>query len=237
MEHKNKELICHKIIIKKYEGCFTVGQNHSIKTGKRPKQWVDEDVSWAMTLYMASSRAYNLVRTTMPLVLVIWDLLIKLRRLLGVTQEFPCIITPNGNNMTFFADVPHLLKIVQGHFLHYGFQYGKEIITADAVRVLHSIQEKSELKYAPKLRAEHLQVKEPRAQKVKLAAQLISNKVASAIRELCTTDAFKGLMPAKLLVSAEFIDKFDQWFDLFNVPRAHMDSRPTRRAFGINIVG
>lgn len=69
--------------------------------------------------------------------------------------------------MTFYADVPHLLKIVRGHFLHYGFQYEKETITVDAVRVLHSIQERSELKYAPKVRAEHLQVKGPRAPKVK----------------------------------------------------------------------
>lgn len=56
------------------------------------------------------------------------------------------------------------------------------------------------------------------------AAQLMSNKFASAIRELCTTDAFKGLMPANSGASADFIDTFDQWFDLFNVSGAHMDS-------------
>lgn len=348
LEQKNKDLVCHQSIIKRYEGCFTVGQNHSIKTGKRPKEWVDEDVSWAMTLYMASNRAYNLIRTKMPLpcrstikerasririepgflrpilpllekmtdpiervciasfdemkvkekmefdffkkrvvpiakyvqVMLLhgfykdWKHVVyyefdqpmtphiflgligrieeaglvpvaavsdlgtsnqKLRRLLGVTQEFPCILTPNGNNLTFFADVPHLLKIVRGHFLHYGFQYGQETITVDAVRVLHAVQQKSELKYAPNLRAEHLQVKGPRAQKVKLAAQLLSNKVASGIRELCTTDAFRGIMPRNSNVSADFIDCVNQWFDLFNVSRAHMDSRPTRRGFGLNI--
>lgn len=65
----------------------------------------------------------------------------KLRRLLGVAPVCPCILTPNGSNMTFFADVPHLLKIVWGHFLHYGFQYGKETITRDVkVSRSHTLQ-------------------------------------------------------------------------------------------------
>lgn len=43
-------------------------------------------------------------------------------------------------------------------------------------------------------------------------------------------------MPANSGVTADFIDTVNQWFDLFNVSRPHMDSRPTRRGFGLNIV-
>lgn len=52
-----------KKIVKRYEACFTPGQNSYIRTGKRPHKWSDEDISWAMSLYMASPKAYKLMRT------------------------------------------------------------------------------------------------------------------------------------------------------------------------------
>lgn len=50
-------------ILKRYEDCFTPGQNRFNRTRKRPRQWVDEDISWAMSLYMASPKAYKLMRS------------------------------------------------------------------------------------------------------------------------------------------------------------------------------
>lgn len=98
--------------------------------------------------------------------------------------------------------------------------------------MLHNIQKHSDLKYASNVREEHLTVEGPRAQKVSLAAQLLSNKVAAGIKQLWSDPNIKRQMPENSLENAEFIDVVNQWFDLNNVGVPIIDFRPSRQAYG-----
>lgn len=331
-------------ILKRYEACFTPGQNKFIRTGKRPHKWSDEDISWAMSLYMASPKAYKLmrkkyrlpgvptlkercrrvilepgiVRPILPLFekmdkrervcclyfdemkveeVIEWDPRLKkvmlpckyvqvmiargyfsdwkqvvyfdfdqpmtdqlflfivsqledaglipisatsdlgstnrkMRNDLSITEDNPVLLSPGGNRIIFFADPPHMLKLLRGHYIRCGFTYPGTTLNADAIHVLHNIQKHSDLKYAPNLREEHLNVEGPRAQKVSLAAQLLSNKVSAGIKQLWSNPIIKRSMPENSLDNAEFIDVVNQWFDLNNMGVPIIDSRPSKQAYG-----
>lgn len=49
------------------------------------------------------------------------------------------------------------------------------------------------------------------------SAQLLSNKVAAAIRQLWSDPEIKMQMPENAMDNADFIDIVNQWFDLYNM--------------------
>lgn len=119
----------------------------------------------------------------------------KMRKELSVTEDNPVWLSPGENRIVFFADPPHMLKLLRGHYIRCGFTYPGTTLNSEAIHVLHNTQKHSDLKYAPNLREEHLIVEGPRAQKVSLAAQLLSNKVAAGIKQLWSDPNIKRTMP------------------------------------------
>lgn len=75
----------------------------------------------------------------------------------------------------------------------------------------------------------------PKRQKVKLAAQLLSNSVSAAIErlvELCEAKKINLIMPPESLASKDFMKIINDWFDICNSSSASVDTRPTKHAFG-----
>lgn len=122
-----------RAIVKQYEECFTPGQNYYIRTGKRPTKWLDEDISWSMSIYMASPKAYKLIKPKYKLPGVS-----TLRERCTRIILQPEIVKPTTSGDQF-------------HYIGEGFVYAETTLNADAIRVLHNVQKCSDLKYAPKL--------------------------------------------------------------------------------------
>lgn len=95
---------------------------------------------------------------------------------------FPNPAAPH-KNIYFFADVPHLLKLLRNHFIDSGLIVdGKEVNKSVIEEVISCTNAKSDLSIAYKISVDNLTVKDARRQNVKLAAKLFSNTVAAAIR-------------------------------------------------------
>jgi len=114
----------------------------------------------------------------------------------------------------FFADIPHMLKLMRNHFLDTGFVLENgTTVTKEAL--FHLIQkEDTDLKCCFKLTLGHLTVFGVERQRVRLAAQLFSSTVANSLKEFYP----------KLEELANFIQKIDNFFDVFN-SRSENDCR------------
>jgi len=109
----------------------------------------------------------------------------RLWKNMNVSHHTPNFNLPKtGNRIYVFADVPHLLKLCRNNFIDNGFiikHYTNKIfIGLNTVNQLVEIS-KQELNLPYKLSNTHLNCTGPMRQKVKLAAQLFSKSVATAI--------------------------------------------------------
>jgi len=120
----------------------------------------------------------------------------RLWKNMNVSHNTPNFNHPiTGNRIHVFADVPHLLKLCRNNFIDNGFilqhSTNKIFIGLNTVNQLVGIS-KQDLKLPYKLSNTHLNCTGAMRQKVKLAAQLFSKSVATAIlfagkREAITT--------------------------------------------------
>lgn len=148
----------------------------------------------------------------------------------------PFFKSAGGKKIFVFADTPHLLKNLRNHFLDTGLLLKDGYVGTDPIRRLISIQT-GDIKIAHKVSLKHFpKEKTVQRQNVKLAAQLFSNSVAGALKRLDslskTNPESYSKMPQETQGTAEFIQKINDWFDIFNTTRPIMDSRPTKKAFG-----
>lgn len=133
---------------------------------------------------------------------------------LGINPNNTSFPNPSDSNKKIFvfADVPHLLKLARNHFLDKGFvtKSGGEV---DKIFV-QQLLEKSvhDLKLAPKLTHHHLEVKGSGRQKVKTAAQLLSNSVSQALGYLMENNLGRG----DSIATTIFCKIFNDWFDVMN---------------------
>jgi len=109
----------------------------------------------------------------------------RLWKNMNVSYKTPNFNHPiTGNRIHVFADVPHLLKLCRNNFIDNGFiinhTTNKIFIGMNTVNQLVGIS-KQDLKLPYKLSNTHLNCTGPIWQKVKLAAQLFSKSVATAI--------------------------------------------------------
>ncbi|KAF0291655.1 Transposable element P transposase [Amphibalanus amphitrite] len=144
---------------------------------------------------------------------------------LGIDPEdgffaHPC--DPSRKIFTF-ADVPHLLKLLRNHILRQGLQLpGGPVIDK---KVFCNLLEKdnSEFRLCHFLKWKHITVRGQECQRVYLAAQLLSERVAKAVSHIFG-DRYRK--------EAEFIALVDQAFDTFN-SRHVSDGKLHRSAFGL----
>lgn len=116
-----------------------------------------------------------------------------------------------NNDIYVFADVPHVLKLIRNWFLDYGFILGDEtVITKEPVKCLIE-DSRSEISSCYKLNHLHITCERAQRQNVALAAQLMSNTTATALKRYLPG-------PNKQLAAnvADFIDIINKWFDIMN---------------------
>lgn len=127
-------------------------------------------------------------------------------------QNFITHSADNSLKIFFYADVPHLLKLARNNLFDSGFTIEKDYINKNCLEELLAINV-GDLKIAHKLSRAHLDVKETQRQNVKMAAQIFSNRNATAI-QWCGEN---GLLNCKQWKkTAEVLKLFNDWFDVFN---------------------
>ena len=128
-----------------------------------------------------------------------------------------------------FPDVPHVLKLARNHMFDKGFL----VPTEDNKQLVHlgvedfwNILEKDEGNYkATKLTEAHLLAKQSARQRVRLAAQVFSTRVAKVM--VFNDDSVE----AKARSTA--IQLFNDWFDVFN-SGSKIDDNPLKCGLGFN---
>jgi len=149
----------------------------------------------------------------------------SLLKSLEVSQEKPFFANPfcPDRKVFVFADAPHLLKLLRNHLLdkEYRLQNGTEIKKENLQKILAI--DSGELKIHHKLLPIHFNCTHSTRQRVSLAAQLISHTTASALRCLFNDEK-----------TADWIEMFDNWFDIFN-SRITYSSKKMGCAFGIHL--
>lgn len=129
-----------------------------------------------------------------------------------------------------FADIPHLLKLLRNHFIDQGFRIKEKLIDTTCIKKIIS-SSRDDLKIAHKINDYHLSIKGTERQKVRPAAQLLSNTVAKAV-EWCGMEGF--LSNTHWKETSTFIKLINDWFDVFN-SQVKYGSHPGANAFGVDL--
>jgi len=152
---------------------------------------------------------------------------VGLWRTLDISYDQPVFCIPNGRNIVFIPDAPHILKLVRNWLLDTGFIKDDKLINKQPLEALVSITS-TELSVCHKLSNEHLICEGSQRQKVKLATQLISHTTATALKH------YEPISDKKLNSdTAEFIELINNWFDLANVSHPNDNSTPFKAPYGL----
>jgi len=152
---------------------------------------------------------------------------IGLWRTLNISYDQPVFCIPNGRNIVFIPDAPHVLKRVRNWLLDTGFNLGGKIINKQPLEALVSMAS-TELSVCHKLSQEHLTCEGSQRQKVKLATQLISHTTSTALNH------YQPITDKKLNNdTAEFIELINNWFDIANVSHPNDNQTPFKAPYGL----
>lgn len=147
---------------------------------------------------------------------------------LGISMTKPHSDHPvyQERSVPVFADPPHMLKLVRNNLLDHG------INTSFGCANSHPLYEviqyhKGDLKLTPKVSIANLEVKGPARQKVKVAAQLMSESMEKAIQYL----GEKGVVQAKTSQAThKLVGLVDKWFNIMNSSKVKGD-KPLQSAY------
>jgi hypothetical protein len=127
-----------------------------------------------------------------------------------------------GTRLHFLADPPHLLKNIRNCLLTQTISLPESTVVSNNlpsntvslqhVKDLIKMQENSELKIAPKLKAVHVNPGQYQKMKVSIAAQVFSHSTATALT-LCVS---QKLLPDAASTTAWFLQAVNDWFDALN---------------------
>lgn len=151
----------------------------------------------------------------------------------GVWKEFsissdkPYFLHPVTQEKVYlFADAPHLLKLLRNWFLDTGFKIdGKDICKSPLETMIK--KNETEVSSMFKLSELHVKCSKTKRQNVRLAAELFSRSVGTALKQYLPGDD-KEL--ARLV--GEFITLVNRWFDLFN-SYSLTAKVPSKKPFGV----
>jgi hypothetical protein len=132
--------------------------------------------------------------------------------------------TRKEENVYVFPDAPHLLKLLRDNLFKHGLvlENGVFLRKCDFETLLKMDSEEMQANY--KLQAKHLDVKGLQKTRVSLAVQLFSNTTAALWRKV---------FPNRRIES-EFIQIFNDWFDLMN-SRTIKEPQTSKKPFGLDI--
>lgn len=155
---------------------------------------------------------------------------VGLWRELGITPECTFYTSPvNKNKIYFFADAPHLLKLIRNWLLDSGFTLGNGQIVNKAPLVSLIENTTTEISSCHRLRMDHIKCEKTQRQNVTVAAQLLSHTTATALKQYLPG-------PDKTVANnvADFCDLCNSWFDVMN-SYTSMASLPTKQPYGKQI--
>lgn len=113
-----------------------------------------------------------------------------------------------------------------------------EVVTAAPTKRL-LLAQYSDIRIAYKLTPAHFPDKGLERHKVSLATQIFSNSVSAAtaierLRDLSILNpATYHAMPPETTATAKFLKLLNNWFDRMNTHKPIIDTRPTKRAYGL----
>jgi len=144
---------------------------------------------------------------------------------LGVSINNP-FFSVDGNKINLIYDPPHALKNVRNNLKSSGFTIDNTPISWSIIEEMYSHDIKRNVRMVPKLTDKHINLQGfGLNMRVKLAAQIISHSVSSAINTLCELKFWSNEKLASALKTAEFLQTFNDLFDLFNT-KTFNDSKP-----------
>lgn len=115
------------------------------------------------------------------------------------------------SNIYFFADTPHLLKLIRNWLLDVGFKLGNgKIVNKNPLTSLLELSS-TEITVTHKLTEKHIICEGYQRQKVSLAAELLSHTTASALSYY-----LPGANEEAAQTTSEFISLVNAWFDIMN---------------------
>ena len=147
----------------------------------------------------------------------------------GVSVEKPYFLH-NDCKVHVIYDPPHLLKNVRNNLKKSGFTLDGKPVKWQHIEDFYNLdKDGGGIRLAPKLTANHIDIKPFAAMRVNLAAQVLSHSVAAGIYTL----ADLGKLPAEAKTTAEFVENFDQLFNAMN-SKCFKSSQKMRHAFSEN---
>lgn len=139
---------------------------------------------------------------------------VRFTRINSITPDHPFFFVEH-TKLFYFFDIPHVLKSTRNNFLKYNFATSGGVTDSKYVKDFYNRDKHLSLRLAPKLTDDHMYPNSFKKMKVKLAAQLFSSTVASALNTYMALDA----LPSASFATIRFTENIDRLFDLFNSSR------------------
>lgn len=148
-------------------------------------------------------------------------------RLLIKSAEEPFFMV-GDTKVYYLYDVPHLLKNMRNCLLNNTVTVGNvEVAWRHIVDFYNADLKCAPERNAPKLSILHICPKDRQKMKVRLAAEVLSQTVATNMQAFVN----QGHLKEEALATAEFIAKVDKLFDLFNADSKDNRWKPYRRGY------
>ena len=200
------------------------------------KQLVYYDFDKDMTKQILFDLIMRIEATGFQVVAMVNDLgptNIKLWNSLGIDYERTSFTNPADaqREVHVFADAPHLIKLIRNNFLDHGFELsGGKFVSGGCVReiVCRSV---SDLKPTHRLSEKHIAVTGHKRMNVRLAAQLLSETTAKALKFYGEKSHLKC---KNWEATSNFILLADSWFDFFN-SKLPVDLKCSRNGYSISL--
>ena len=126
-------------------------------------------------------------------------------------------------------DPPHLIKSIRNNLIQHDIMSDGKIISWKHLQELYNLEKVNAIRLAPKLTDRHLDPGSQLAMRVKLATQIFSSQVSTALNVYASTK----LLPENVLPTSFFIKNMDILFDIMNSRKLIAD-KPTRSALTLN---
>lgn len=140
------------------------------------------------------SNFYNLVKTV-----------------LNLTPDNPCFSVDN-KEIVYIFDVPHLLKSTRNNFFQHKFLSSAGVTSKQYLQKIYDIDETKNIRLMPKLTNAHIFPSAFQKMKVKLAAQVFSWSVTTAMSAYIDFN----ILPESATATVNFIKNMNSLFDILN---------------------
>ncbi|XP_065669453.1 uncharacterized protein LOC136088759 [Hydra vulgaris] len=155
---------------------------------------------------------------------------IRAIKFLGFSLSNQQILHPTTRAKVYIIfDPPHLIKSVRNNLIQHDILSDDKIISWKHLQELYNLEKVNALRLAPKLTDCHLDPRSQLAMLVKLATQIFSSQVSTALNVYTSTK----LLLKKVLSTSFFIKNKDNLFDIIN-SRELITDKPTCSALTLN---